>query len=103
MKILNEIDKEELLKDYLEKNQRIKGPDYHSLRRILQKDNVCCSISLNPEEIENIILPHHFFCNCNHKINLKGIIYQRFGGLTLDEATQGIKSKKTYPKKYPVC
>jgi len=103
METTKQISKEKALSIYLKENGNIKGPDYKHYKRILKKYNKAYLVELNIKELENITMSNHFLCNCKNFFNIKGIIWENFGGLKLKDLVSKILSNKQYPKKYPIC
>ncbi|MBU0760241.1 MAG: hypothetical protein KJ600_03535 [Nanoarchaeota archaeon] len=101
MNIKEKLGNNEILSIYLREHNNRKGPDFYLLKRFLRKKKEKYILSLDSQEIDNIIMPHHFFCDCNHRFNLKGIIWRRFGGLKLREVYSKIDSK--YSMNNPTC
>lgn len=104
MKILKNIAKKELLRIYLKENKGVKGPDYGFIKRILYKSKEVYFIELNEAEIENIIVPNHFLCNCNNNYDCRGIVWKSFGGKSLKKVFNYInKVRNNFPSKFPIC
>jgi len=103
MKILKNLSSREILKIYLEENNRIKGPDYKQIKRVIRKKKSGYLVNLTKKEIEEIIMVNHFLCNCNYYFNFKGMVLRKFAGLNLKQVFLKIVKDEKYPKKYLVC
>jgi len=100
MKVLSKTKKEDFLKKYLEENKS-KGPDYFYVKGILKGKKISL-IKLTIEEIKEIIMPYHYFCEYSSSIfPLKKINFSNFGGKALKFIC--LKVDQKYEKKYTGC
>jgi len=103
MKIVRRLSRQESLEIYLRENANIRGPGYRLVKRVFGRSRSGYLVKFNQKEIEKIIMPNPFFCNCGNHFSLREMGWKIFAGLNLKELFLKIASNKAYALKYPLC